>query len=173
MSPPRRLRLRVLGELSSDASAVDALREKLGGRAKESDPSVGALVSVPGHGPARVGVVLFADAAEAHVWVGDGLVRRVARSELSPHDGAVDAPRAAIADSARLFAGLAEGALVAFVAADGAPARGRLVEKHRFGALVEVDGKVLAIGFRRFAQSGAAFATALPRLRKRACEPVV
>ena len=150
MSAKRRLRLRVLDELRRPESATDALRSQLGGRAAVSDESVGELVVVRGRLPPAPAVVLFADAAEAHVWIGEGLVRRVVRANLERHRGEPSQEHAAVAESARLFATLIEGARAIFLDRSGTAKTGVLVEKHRFGALVAVGGQVVAVGFRRF-----------------------
>ena len=156
MTPPRRLRLRVLDELTVADSRPDALRTKLGGRAPVSDASVGAVVHVRGRDAASPAVVLFADETEAHVWIGDGLVRRVAREALSTHEGETPRAQASIAESARTFATLTEGQRVTFLDATGKTQTGVLVEKHRFGALVDASGTVVGVGFRRVFPAAAA-----------------
>ena len=152
MTTPRRLRLRVLEGLTETGSAPDALRSRLGGRAPRSDPFVGTLVRVRAREANAPAVVLFADEKEAHLWIGDGLVRRVPRADVSPYEGSVPAPQAAIADSARLFAMLTEGDRVSFVSASGEATRGVVLEKHRFGALVDAAGMVVGVGFRRLSR---------------------
>jgi hypothetical protein len=124
---------------------VDAARKRLGGRG-ESDPGAGDLVAFDGD---RLGVVLFARGDDLEVWIDDGLVRRVRRGETRAADAVVSKQLASIADAARAFADLAEGTRVRFrdeVRTEG----GTLVEKCRFGALIErEDGSIVAVGFRR------------------------
>ncbi len=126
---------------------VDAVRKRLGGRAR-SDPGVGALVTLRNGG---MGIVLFVRGDDLEVWVDAGLVRRVQRQDTAAADGAIDRDLFEVASDARAFAELAEGDRVTFEQ-DGAPrpSEGVLVEKCRFGALVETSsGAVVGVGFRR------------------------
>lgn len=114
-------------------------REKLGGRAV-SHARGGEIVRVEGN----VGVVLWSDDAQCDVWIGDDAVKRVASAEV---ESASSPELAVVAEDARAFAALQEGAHVVF---DGA-IRGKLVEKCRWGGLVaRDDGRIFAVGFRRF-----------------------
>jgi len=124
---------------------VDAARTRLGGR-EASDPGAGDLVAFDGD---RLGVVLFARGDQLEVWIDDGLVRRVHRSATRAADAVIPAELAEVADAARAFAALEEGARVRY-RDEVRVAEGRLVEKCRFGALIERDdGSIVAVGFRR------------------------
>jgi hypothetical protein len=135
---------------SASAPSVDAIRKKLGGRAI-SEPGAGDLVSLADRGgDERIGVVLFARADEIAVWVAEGIVRRTERALLHAAQTAPSPEVQEIANDARVFGSLAEGQRVGYEPGDAAFGEGTLVEKCRFGALVERhDRTVLGIGFRR------------------------
>lgn len=118
-------------------------REKLGGRVVSHQPHRffgGEIVRAGGH----VGVVLWSDEAQCDVWIGDDAVKRVASADV---ESASSQELANVAEDARAFAALQEGARVVF---DGA-ITGKLVEKCRWGGLVaRDDGRIFAVGFRRF-----------------------
>jgi hypothetical protein len=95
--------------------------------------------------PAR-GVVVCVHEDERDVWIGEGRFVRTRAEDLTPTD---DASLEAVAGDARLFGGLHEGARVGALTKDGARREGVLAEKCRYGALVVVEGKVLAVSFRR------------------------
>jgi hypothetical protein len=146
------------GEPPSPPS-IEAARQALGGRGSTS-ALAGTFVRVPGAaastwGAARRGVVVYADAATADVWVGDGRIRRVAVADLAPLPDEPLHPLAPVAADARLFAALREGDAVRAASHDGPPdgrtvVEGTLVEKCRYGALVRrSDGRVLAASIRR------------------------
>jgi hypothetical protein len=148
----RRVKLRVVAPEAS-SSSIDAVRSSLGGRVEgPPDPDIGSICTIEGRDAAPV-VVLFAEGDEAHVWVGDGLVRRVHRAWLRPSMGEVAAVLARVATDIRALGALEEGERVSFLAKGTAQARveaGWLLEKCRFGALVERDdGVVVGVGFRR------------------------
>lgn len=128
---------------------VDAVRKRLGGRAA-TEPGVGEAVYLRSEqGFDRVGVVLFVHADELHVWIDGGVVRRAARASTRAVDGAVSADLLAVAADARAFAALREGEQVRFPIDEGVGV-GALVEKCRFGGLVERDdGTVIGVGFRK------------------------
>jgi hypothetical protein len=129
----------------SRSPTVDAARKRLGGRG-ESDAGAGDLVAF---GSDQLGVVLFVKGDDLEVWIDDGLVRRLGRGATRAADAVVSKQLADIADAARAFAQLAEGARVRY-RDDVRIAEGTLVEKCRFGALVErADGSIVAVGFRR------------------------
>ncbi len=114
-------------------------REKLGGRVV-SHARGGEIVRAGD----RVGVVLWSDDAECDVWIGDDAVKRVASADVEP---AHSPELAAVAEDARAFAALQEGAPVVF----DETIAGKLVEKCRWGGLVaRDDGRIFAVGFRRF-----------------------
>lgn len=128
---------------------VDAARKKLGGRASTEAGAGDVVAFADERGLARVGVVLFVRGEDLDVWIDGGLVRRVRRRETRSPDGAVPPALAAIAIDARRFADLAEGQRVLY-RHEEAVGEGALVEKCRFGTLVErADGAVIAVGFRR------------------------
>lgn len=132
-----------------DASpTVDAVRKRLGGRAS-TEPGAGELVEVASdRGAARAGVVLFVQGDELDVWLEGGVVRRTRRSRIVKTTEAGE-ELLSIAHAARIFAALSEGQRVCY-SHDAGVGEGALVEKCRFGALVERgDGTVLGIGFRR------------------------
>lgn len=128
---------------------VDAVRKRLGGRAA-TEGGAGEVVSFrDDRGFERTGVVLFARGAEIDVWAAGDLVRRLRREETRAADGALEPAVFEVSRDARTFAALAEGDRVRFEHASG-PGEGLLVEKCRFGGLVERgDGTVLGVGFRR------------------------
>jgi hypothetical protein len=130
---------------------VDALRRKLGGRAS-TEPGAGALVTVPSaSGMPVAGVVLFIQGDDLDVWIDHNTVRRTRRASTGPlaGEGSPSRDLAAVAADARVFGGLAEGQRVSYL--DGERlAEGLLVEKCRFGAVIQRDdGKLVALGFRR------------------------
>ena len=137
-----------------DASpTVDTVRKRLGGRAS-TEPGAGDLVAVASEqGAARRGVVLFVQGDEIDVWLEGGVVRRTRRSKTAEAAEAAG-DLASIARAARIFAALAEGQRVRYQHEAGV-GEGALVEKCRFGALVERgDGRVLGVGFRRLWPAG-------------------
>jgi hypothetical protein len=114
-------------------------REKLGGRVT-SHGRGGEIVRIG----EDMGVVVWSDAAQCDVWIGDDRIKRVPAEEAS---GAAEAVMLDVAADARAFAQLEEGAVVAF----DQHISGRLIEKCRWGALVaRDDGRIFAVGFRRF-----------------------
>ncbi|KYG05758.1 hypothetical protein BE21_38685 [Sorangium cellulosum] len=151
---------------------VDAVRERLGGRAS-SEPGVGELVLLTtAAGKALPGVVLFRRGAVVDVWIDApeatisaqdtikgalpghsaahrGLVRRARPSDLAPLRAPSPESLVAVAADARVFAALSEGQRIRFQ--DGGDlAEGMLVEKCRFGGLVQRDdGIIVGVGFRR------------------------
>jgi hypothetical protein len=132
---------------------VDAVRKRLGGRAS-TEAGAGDLVAVASaQGAARNGVVLFVQGDDLDVWLEGGVVRRTRRSKTVKAAAAGD-DLLSIARAARIFAGLHEGQRVCYQHESGV-GEGALVEKCRFGALVERgDGTVLGVGFRRLWSAG-------------------
>lgn len=134
--------------VASGPPTVDAVRRQLGGRA-QSGSGVGAIVVVSGAAGAATGVVVHTDAAEAHVYVPGGFLRRAAHAELAPHTEP-DATLSVLAEDARAFAALAEGEDVTFEDRGGRRHSGRLVEKCRYGAIVLTgNDRLQGVGFRR------------------------
>ena len=135
---PRRVSL----PMSSDPRlSLARAREQLGGRAG-SHGRAGEIVAVGG----AVGVVVCSDAKGCDVFFGEGKTRRVAARDAEP----VESPSrevSEVADDARAFARLEEGQDVVF----DREVAGRLIEKCRYGGLVaRRDGRIFAVGFRRF-----------------------
>lgn len=132
------------------APTVDAVRRRLGGRAS-SEGRAGELVALSGGAEGeRLGVVLFAKDEELAVWVGEGLVRKTRSRLARSTGGAVPPALTKVADDARVFGSLAEGQRVTFEAGERQIARGTLIEKCRFGALVRLEnGTLVGVGFRR------------------------
>jgi hypothetical protein len=134
---------------------VDVVRKRLGGRAS-TEPGPGELVTlITERGGERIGVVLFVRGEDLDVWIDSGVVRRARRSTLkSLGEGALaDEARGpkhlhAIARDAQSFAELVEGQRVHYQH-DAGIGEGTLVEKCRFGGLIERgDGTLLGVGFR-------------------------
>lgn len=131
------------------APSVDRVRKRLGGRAS-TEAGTGDIVSFTTDGGIhQTGVVVFIRGDELDVYVSDNLVRRIRRASTKPTDAALAPSFVRIAESARIFEGLAEGQRVRFTS-DGHAYEGILIEKCRFGALVErPDGKIIGLGFQR------------------------
>ena len=145
MSMPRRIALPVVEELLGDKPTLAGARNRLGGRGA-TGPGAGRVVTIG----ASVGVVLFEADGEIDVVIEGGIVRRTVASKCVHHAGDVVPAVRALADDVRVFASLREGDDVCYEPPRGAPARGKLLEKCRYGALVGTeDGRVLAVGFRK------------------------
>jgi hypothetical protein len=158
----RRLFLPLALESAAPRPTVDAVRKKLGGRAS-TEPGAGEVVSLRTPLGERSGVVLFVRGEQIDVWLEGDVVRRVRRADALPADGVVPPDLLAVAHDARAFAGLHEGERVGFQH-EGGLGEGALVEKCRFGGLVERgDGKVIGVGFRRFVELGGASTLGGPR----------
>ncbi|MGK4006091.1 hypothetical protein WMF31_25960 [Sorangium sp. So ce1036] len=146
---------------------IDAVRERLGGRAS-TEPGAGEFVTLTtAAGKALAGVVLFRrgdvvdvwiDTSEAHIsskdtdvshGAGRGLVHRAHRADITPMHGPAPDSLGAVATDACVFGALLEGQRIRFQ--DGGDlSEGTLVEKCRFGGLVRRDdGTLLGVGFRR------------------------
>jgi hypothetical protein len=141
--------------LASDGAAprptptVDAVRKRLGGRAS-TELGAGEVVSLAGGriAPIVTGVVIFVRGDEIDVWLEGDMVRRVRRGDTRAV-GVIPPDLLAVAADVRAFAGLREGQRVGY-RDEGRVGEGTLVEKCRFGALVERgDGTVVGVGFRR------------------------
>lgn len=128
-----------------EAPRVDAVRRTLGGRARGRS-GAGELVRFG----ERTGVVLFASDTHFEVWVEPGVVHHVARED-AVGSGRPPSALGRIAEDARAFASLEEGARVRVSTERGAEL-GTLIEKCRFGAIVErADGTLVGVGFRKIA----------------------
>ena len=141
----RRISLPVSNPSQRSRSTLDAVRARLGGRAR-TDLQAGRVVCFLDNG--ATGVVLFGHGAEVHVFSNAGWVRRTTLDALAQ----VDEPTAdlhAVADDVRVFAALEEGHRVRFQDLAGI-AQGTLIEKCRYGAVIRRDDEtVMGVGFRR------------------------
>lgn len=128
---------------------VDAMRKRLGGRAS-TEAGAGDPVVIAGEGGIeRPGVVLFVRGEDLDVWTEDGFVRRTRRSQTRPLRTALSKDLASIAGDAKVFGGLHEGERVRYQE-DSGLCEGILIEKCRFGALIERDDhSIVGVGFRR------------------------
>jgi hypothetical protein len=139
---------------------VDEVRRRLGGRAS-TDGSAGELVQLIATGGRELpGVVLFGSGEDVDVWVeqpgsavavalGAGVVRRARRPDVAPLQAPPSKDLTSVASDARVFGALREGQRIRYQAEDGLD-EGTLVEKCRFGALVQRDdGAIVGVGFRR------------------------
>lgn len=97
-------------------------------------------------------MVLFVHGEHLDVWLSGDRVQRVRRADTHPAGAPAPRELAAVAGDARAFADLREGQRVAFLQ-EGRQGEGALVEKCRFGGLVELgSGTVVGVGFRRFSR---------------------
>ncbi|MCS6901485.1 MAG: hypothetical protein NZX77_17165 [Polyangiaceae bacterium] len=126
-------------------------RPPLGGPVAGGVEGIGRVVALRLQ-PERPLVVLFKEDEICHVWVGQGRVRKVRQADLVEYEGALPPEEEAIARDILRLHTLPEGAPVAFLQSDppGVTGHGVLVERCRFGALVQAsDGRRMAVGFRR------------------------
>jgi hypothetical protein len=129
--------------------SVDRVRKRLGGRASTESGTGDIVTFTTDGGIHQTGVVVFIRGDELDVYVSDNLVRRIRRTSAKPTDAAVAPSFVRIAECARIFERLTEGQRVEFTS-DERTHEGILVEKCRFGALVERgDGKIIGLGFQR------------------------
>lgn len=142
----KQVRLRVLGDVDLATPTLQRMRTRLGGPATARDRA-GAIVRLDDGPPT---VLLYEEGDAAHLWAGDGTVRRVDRQRVRPHHEPPPDDVLAIAVELRTFAALERGTRVAFGGPDGKAEEGTLVERCRLGGLVaRDDGSVLGVGFRR------------------------
>ncbi|APR88223.1 hypothetical protein A7982_13572 [Minicystis rosea] len=128
---------------------VDTVRRRLGGRASTESGAGEVVTFHDERGLERTGVVVFVRGDELFVWLEGDVVRRVPRAAARAADGVISEALLAVARDAQGFATLSEGQRVRYQHSDGL-GEGALIEKCRFGALVERhDRTVLGIGFRR------------------------
>lgn len=141
----RRVSLPVTDPSKRPRSTIEAVRARLGGRAR-TDSQAGRVVCFLDTG--AKGVVLFGCGAEVHVFSNAGWVRRTTADALTQvSDPAEDLN--AVADDVRVFAALEEGNRVRFQDLGGM-AHGTLIEKCRYGAVVRRDDeRIMGVGFRR------------------------
>ena len=134
---------------------VDAIRKRLGGRASTEAGAGDVVVITTDGGATLVGVALFVRGEDLDVWIDKGRVRRTRRSSTRPASAPVSKELAAIAGDARVFGGLMEGQRVRYQHEDGF-GEGILIEKCRFGALLQRDdGVIVGAGFRKIWPAGA------------------
>lgn len=130
------------------------MRERLGGRVT-SEPLLeveGASVPLGGYVviTSRVGVLLAVSGDAVDVYVERGTVKRTLASEVRAHRGAAPAELGSVSESVVVFARLSEGQRVSVERSSGEVATGTLIEKCRYGAIVELDDRtLLAVGFRK------------------------
>jgi hypothetical protein len=125
------------------------IRAKLGGRAA-TEVGAGDLVKVDaGAGLSHVGIVIYTRGEDVDVWTAEGVVRRARWSGVRRLDGPTPPDFTQIAADAAMFGGLFEGQRVRY-RHDTGTSEGTLVEKCKFGALVERDDNTLVgVSFRR------------------------
>jgi hypothetical protein len=137
-------------EASTPRPTVDAVRKRLGGRAS-TEPGAGQVVGLR---DGRTGAVVFVRGELLDIWTEGDVVRRIRRSEALPADGVVPHEVLEVARDACAFGDLKEGQRVAF-RQEGTLRDGVLVEKCRFGALVELaSGVIVGVAFRRVVALG-------------------
>jgi hypothetical protein len=137
---------------------VKQMRERLGGKfvsgaRLERDGVVlplGSFVAFEDSG--RLGVLLSVGESSVDVYVDRGTVKRTLPASVGPHRGRPPAELEEVSASVALFARIAEGERVSVERSPGLVVEGTLVEKCRYGAIVELDGAervTLAVGFRK------------------------
>jgi hypothetical protein len=135
---------------TKDRPSVDAVRQKLGGR-QQSAPGAGELVLAEmADETQQPAVVVFATDEQFDLWLGDGVVRRFARSLTTPLFDAPANELKVVASDVRLFTSLREGDRVRCGSKEGRLDEGKLLEKCRYGALIlRDDGVIVGAGFQR------------------------
>jgi len=145
----KRLFLPLAPESAAPRPTVDAVRKRFGGRAS-TEAGAGEVVTLRAPQGERTGVVLFVRGDQLDVWLEGDVVRRVHRTDAPPADGVVPEEVLGVALDARAFGELYEGQRVYFQH-EGVAGEGMLMEKCRFGGLVErSDGTIVGVAFRRF-----------------------
>ncbi|MFO0587572.1 MAG: hypothetical protein U0441_08535 [Polyangiaceae bacterium] len=128
---------------------VDAVRAKLGGRASTERGAGEFVVIDAGGGFEHSGIVLFRRDDEIAVWTSEGVVRRASRADVRKSEDPTPAGFADVAADAAVFGQLMEGQRVRY-RNDSGTDEGTLVEKCKFGALVERDDRtIVGVSFRR------------------------
>lgn len=135
------------------------MRNRLGGRVEGERGLVvegvtiplGAIVTIDGaRGAARTGVLLTVADGSADVYLEAGMVKRVKSELVGPLRGSPPDDLGGISESAVVFGSLSEGQDVEIERPGGQIVRAVLVEKCRYGALVELaDRSLLGVGFRK------------------------
>lgn len=128
---------------------VDSIRAKLGGRAS-TEVGAGDLVRVEaGGGFSHTGIVIYTRGEDVDIWTGEGVVRRARWGAVQRLDGPTPEAFEQVAADAAVFGGLLEGQRVRY-RHDTGTSEGTLVEKCKFGALVERDDRtIVGVSFRR------------------------
>lgn len=129
---------------------MTAMRDRLGGRV-ESEAGIGELVRLePAPEMSLSGVVLFVQGDDFRVLLPGGTVRRAKADSITALTEPVDEELAALASEVRTFAKLSEGEAIRYRDPKGNLARGTLIEKCRYGALIaKTDGTIMGVGFRK------------------------
>ncbi len=121
--------------------SIVALRSPKGSTSPEPTEAAAAL---------RLGVLLASSGGVADVYIDRGIVKRTSLSLVGRHDGPSSSDLALVAQSVLVFARLVEGQRVEIERAPGEVVKGTLVEKCRYGAIVELDDHaLLGVGFRK------------------------
>jgi hypothetical protein len=137
----------ILARVDAGKPTLENTRRRLGGRTA-SGPGAGDVVTIDVAGAPTRGVVLFASDVLREIIFEGGVVRRAAPEACAIVSGAVAGALGDLANSVRVFASLREGDEVCYEPPDDSPARGTLIEKCRYGALVaSADGRIVAVGF--------------------------
>lgn len=128
---------------------LEQARKQLGG--PYAADAATALAGRPARTAFGDGVVLYATATTADVYVGPRVVRRVGRHAIELLDDAeTPVSLRTVASDVRRYAGIATGVTVRFRGETGHDVEGVLIEKCRFGGLVALaDGRIVALGFGR------------------------
>lgn len=127
--------------------SLSAARAQLGGVAHGAPLPPGLAPGVVVRFEGGVGVVIFASIVEVHVLLDASRMRRFAPDELVVHDG--EHGLGELAADAHIFGLLHDGQPVRYASATGALVDGVIVEKCRWGALVQASEVVVAVGFRK------------------------
>jgi hypothetical protein len=128
---------------------VEAIRTRLGGRAS-TEHGAGELVSLTSSGGfEHAGIVIFTHGQDVDVWTGEGVVRRARWNMVRHVSGPAPDDLARVATDAATFGGLVEGQRVRYRHDSGVD-EGTLVEKCKFGGLIEKDDRtIVGVSFRR------------------------
>lgn len=141
---------------SLEKPTAAAMRERLGGRPSGHGSvdvggralTLGSFVALEGTG--RIGVLLAVADASVDVYVDRGTVKRTLVTAIREHHGERSQELEDVAASIGVFGGLAEGQQVSVERSPGEIVTGTLVEKCRYGGIVELeDRSTLAVGFKK------------------------
>lgn len=132
---------------ASAKPSIEAARARLGGAAHGAPLPPGLAPGVVVRFEGGAGVVIFASIVEVHVLLDPSRMRRFPPDELAVHDGAHGLEE--LAADAHIFGLLRDGQSVRYAAVTGELVDGVIVEKCRWGALVQTRDVVVAVGFRK------------------------